>query len=55
VPIVEFPPYKRYKQSDCRNSYSIYEKGLCLPSSTVNSEGDIYYVCKVLRELFGNI
>lgn len=50
MPIVEFPPYKRYKLADYENSYYIYNKGLCLPSSTINTEDDVYYVCKIIRE-----
>ena len=51
MPVVEFPPYKKYKSGSCRNSYDIYKKGLCLPSSTVNSEESIRRVCKALKEL----
>jgi len=51
TPLTEFPPYKIYKRSAYKNSYQIHERGLCLPSSTLNSEDEIFYVCKVLREL----
>lgn len=51
MPIVEFPPYKNYKCEDYKNSYKIYERGLCLPSSTINSEDDVYYVCKTIKKL----
>lgn len=51
MPITEFAPYKTHRQARYQNSYKIYEKGLCLPSSTLNSEDDIYYVCKRLKEL----
>ncbi len=51
MPIVEFPPYKAYKRGDYRNSYRIHEKGLCLPASTLNSDDDIYHVCKVIKEV----
>ncbi|MEW5768587.1 MAG: LegC family aminotransferase [bacterium] len=51
MPLVEFPPYKQYKQAAYQNSYHIYDKGLCLPSSTLNSKNDIYYVCKTIEEL----
>lgn len=50
-PVTEFPPYKKFKKNDYKNSYLIYDKGLCLPSSTLNSKEDIHYVCKVLRKL----
>jgi len=49
IPVVEFPPYKRYKFADHKNSCHIYENSLCLPSSTLNSEDDIYYVCRTLK------
>lgn len=51
MPIVEFPPYRSYKRGNYENSYAIYENGLCLPNSTLNSEQDIYYVCKALKRL----
>jgi perosamine synthetase len=51
MPVVEFPPYRTYKQRGCETSYRIYERGLCLPGSTLNSEEDIYYVCEALKEL----
>ena len=51
MPIVEFPPYKSFKQADCENAYRIYAHGLCLPSSTLNSRDQIYYTCGALKEL----
>lgn len=51
VPIPYFPPYKNFGKGFYENSFSIYERGLCLPSSTLNSFDDIYYVCKVIKEL----
>ncbi len=50
-PIVEFPPYKKFKKSDYRNAYEIYEKGLNLPSSTVNEIVDIEYVIKGIQDV----
>jgi len=50
VPVVEFPPYQKYKDGEYKNSYYIYGKGLCLPSSTLNSEDDIKYVCRTIKE-----
>ncbi len=51
TPINKFPPYR-----DCRfigngNSRSIYERGICLPSSTLNETEDIKYVCDTLKNL----
>jgi len=50
TPVVEFPMYKCKKQK-YTNSYSIYEEGLCLPSSVLNSTDDIFFVCKTLKKL----
>jgi perosamine synthetase len=52
MPITEFPPYERYKNGSYKNAYNIYEKGLCLPSSTLNSEKDIRYTCKIIKSIF---
>ena len=50
MPVVEFPMYKRDRK-DYINSYLIYEKGLCLPSSVLNDVDDILFVCKSLKNL----
>lgn len=55
MPIVEFPPYKSYKREGYGNSYRIYERGLCLPSSTLNSEDDVYYVCRTIKKLIDEL
>ena len=51
MPVTESLPYKTYKKGDYENSYYIYEKGLCLPSSTRNSDDDIHCVCRAIKEL----
>lgn len=51
TPINELPPYKKYSSLNCNISQYIYEKGICLPSSTLNTENDIHYVCEVLKGL----
>ncbi|MFH2138221.1 MAG: aminotransferase class I/II-fold pyridoxal phosphate-dependent enzyme [Candidatus Omnitrophota bacterium] len=51
MPIVEFPPYQQNGKEGFKNAYDIYSRGLCLPSSTLNSEEDIYYVCKTIKGL----
>ena len=51
TPVVEFPPYVRFRTGDYGRSYDICERGLCLPSSTLNTEDDIHYVCKTLEKL----
>jgi perosamine synthetase len=48
MPIVSFPPYKGNK-SDYSRSFDIYERGLCLPSSTLNGEKDVYRVCVEIK------
>jgi len=53
MPIVGFPPYKKYQKKEYSNAQHIYERGLCLPSSVLNSETDIQYVCKILKEMLG--
>jgi len=48
-PIPSTIAYKDDKQYP--NAEYIYEHGLCLPCSTVNSEKDIMFVCKKVKEL----
>jgi len=49
MPITGFPPYKKFKKTDYKNAYRIYENGLCLPSSTLNSLQNTQYVCKAIQ------
>ena len=51
TPVVEFPPYKSFKQAEYENAYRIYQNGLCLPGSTLNSIDQIHQACRVLKEL----
>ncbi len=51
MPIVEFPPYRRFAKGDYKNAYRIYERGLNLPSSTVNDIETIRFVSKVMLEV----
>ena len=51
VPLTEFPPYENREKEQFKNAYDIYNRGLCLPSSTLNKEEDIMSVCSVLKEL----
>ena len=50
MPMTEFPPYKSARRC-FTNSYRIYERSLCLPSSTLNSLDDIYHACKAIKTL----
>ena len=50
--MVEFPYFKPYiKGGNYKNAYEIYNKGLCLPSSTLNADDDIYRITKTIRDL----
>jgi perosamine synthetase len=50
-PLNEFPPYRSTRFIDNGNTHSIYDRGICLPSSTLNEVSDIRNVCSELREL----
>jgi perosamine synthetase len=51
MPVTEFPYLKAFPKPALKNSYAIYDKGLCLPSSTLNTPEDIYYVCQILKKV----
>ncbi|MEW5743964.1 MAG: aminotransferase class I/II-fold pyridoxal phosphate-dependent enzyme [Nitrospirota bacterium] len=51
MPITEFPPYHRCSKGDLSATYRLYERSLCLPSSTLNTANDIQHACSVLREI----
>lgn len=51
VPITEFPPYAKYKREEYPNSYELYEKGLNLPSSTLNIDEQIEFVGRELSKI----
>lgn len=50
-PVTESVPYRKYRRRPYRNSLRIYKQGLCLPSSTLNSDDDIYEVCRMIKKL----
>ncbi|GAB6076189.1 LegC family aminotransferase [Desulfurobacterium crinifex] len=50
TPVVEFPMYKM-KKENYESSYKIFESGICLPSSPLNSKDDILRSCKILKGL----
>lgn len=50
MPLSDLPPYKLYRKDCIKNSRMIYDNGLCLPSSTLNSEEDIYYICNAIKK-----
>lgn len=51
MPVNEFPMYNNNKDG-CHISKKLYEQGLCLPSSYLNSEDEIEIVCRaILKEI----
>lgn len=53
TPLIDLPPYNKYKKRSFPNSSFLYNNGLSLPSSVLNSEKDIHYVCKVIKKSIG--
>ncbi len=51
MPVSDFPPYQKCKRGKLTHSRDIYERGLCLPSSMLNSEKDIRTVCAALKKV----
>lgn len=52
-PLSEMPPYRKFRFIDNGNSKHIYERGICLPGSTLNSVEDIKHVCEAIKESCG--
>jgi perosamine synthetase len=50
-PIVDFPPYQQYKNQNYSNSYYLYENGLNLPGSTLNTEDSVYYAAEMVLKV----
>jgi len=50
VPLSEMPYLRKYAKN-IRWAYDIYEKGICLPSSTLNYENGIEYVISILKRV----
>ena len=49
TPVVEFPPYLEKNRHKYANAYHIFENGLNLPSSTLNSDENIEFTANVLN------
>ncbi len=49
LPVNGMPYLKKYAM-DCSNAEAIYNKGLCLPSSMLNTVEDVEYVCQSIKE-----
>ncbi|MCK5346413.1 MAG: DegT/DnrJ/EryC1/StrS family aminotransferase, partial [Candidatus Heimdallarchaeota archaeon] len=54
MPITSFVPYACFHREPYHNAQYIYEHGICLPSSMVNNDDDIQYVCNVLEEIISH-
>lgn len=52
LPVCEMPYLKGYSNK-CSNTYEIHKKGICLPSSTLNSVDTIKKAALILREILG--
>jgi len=52
APISESLPYGWADKKSLLNTYDIYDRGLCLPSSVVNTEKSIHDVCKAIQKVF---
>ncbi len=50
-PVTGFPPYRRFARGSFPVSQDIYEHGLCLPSSTLNTERTIRRVARVIKDI----
>ena len=51
MPITEFPYFDVKNKEEYKNSYYVYGHGLCLPSSTLNTEEQIIYIANKLKEI----
>ena len=50
VPACEMPYLKKYS-TECPNAYKIYQKGICLPSSTLNTADSVKGAGLIIKEL----
>jgi perosamine synthetase len=51
MPISEMPYLKEYAKP-CSNAIEIYNRGICLPGSTMNKNDMIKYTANILNEMF---
>ncbi|MBF0489156.1 MAG: aminotransferase class V-fold PLP-dependent enzyme [Candidatus Omnitrophica bacterium] len=51
VPLPESTPYSSAEKKSLINTYDLYHRGLCLPSSVVNTEKNIQTVCRAIRKV----
>jgi perosamine synthetase len=51
MPLTVFPHCSPFATQSFPQAHAIYEQGLCLPSSTLNSAEDIEYACSVIKKM----
>ncbi|MBF0479354.1 MAG: aminotransferase class V-fold PLP-dependent enzyme [Candidatus Omnitrophica bacterium] len=51
MPVTEFPMFSENGRSGFPNTYQVFEKGLCLPSSTLNQEEDVVNIARQLIKI----
>ncbi len=51
-PLHTFPYARAFQRGSCDHAQMLYERGLCLPSSTLNTEESIDHVCAVIKKVF---
>ncbi|OCC14159.1 Bacillosamine/Legionaminic acid biosynthesis aminotransferase PglE [Dissulfuribacter thermophilus] len=42
---------QKFVRKPCKVAHEIYEQGICLPSSTVNSEDDAHFAANILKKI----
>ena len=47
-------PYLKIFSKPCPNAYKIHEKGICLPSSTLNEEKYIQEAATIIKEVLND-
>ena len=55
MPLFDSPPYQKYKNGDYPNAYDLFQNGLNLPSSTLNTVEDIRYTVNSILEILDSI
>jgi perosamine synthetase len=50
-PVARFPPYRAFAKGHYPVAETLFEQGICLPSSTCNDLGEVRRACRVIREV----
>jgi perosamine synthetase len=51
MPLTAFPHCAPFSTRQFPRAQAVFDQGLCLPSSTLNSAGDIEYACSVIKKM----